>query len=433
MAEGTSSQPSVVEVLLALQASVSDLRAEVHDLRARVGSGENSVPAISEEMGEPRAPSPSLQRSTSRPSARDPPISSFSLADAAATWTEGSREVKLRELPRLGRGKGELPYGTWKWHVLAALDAARIASVLQADFPEGESDGIQEYYRAANAVLFHALLSAVKDIPVLGDGVVRLFGKPSSAREAWLAIKGHFVRLSANNRTFMLKRLQELDPREGESMEAFLGRCAKLQMDFAEYDLVLEDKLLITQVLSRLSIQWKTRAGLDGPLESLSWADVSSALQTEDNARRQSNTKSPEALLPLGWTRRTTGDALAADGRQKTQGSSSSTGAESGSGAALKTSGSPKQYPPRDRSQSPSKVRVPIVCWHCQQMGHLWGDCTSLPSGWKPGPQDKAKAEAAREEMRRRKLQSQKDKAAHAARSSEKSSPSSEGKCSQTL
>jgi hypothetical protein len=364
-------------------------------------------------------------------------MSSFSLSDAAAVWGDGSREVKLRELPPLGRGKGELPYGRWKWHVLAGLDAARLSPVLQADFPQGEPAGVREYYRAANAVLFHALLSSVKDIPVLGDIVLRLFGGPSSAKEAWGAIKAHFVRLSSNNRTFLLKRLQELEPREGEFMEAFLGRCASLQMDFAEYDLELEDSLLITQVLSKLSIQWKSRAGLDVSFESLSWADVSAALQTEDNARRQSNTKSPEALLPLGWTRRIAGEASPALGRQKLdQAPSESSGfgsAASGGGAAMRGFGPPRQQPQGRRNTSPDRVRVPVVCWHCQKVGHLWGECSSLPAGWKPSPEDKAKAEAAREEMKRRRLQSHKDKGAHAARAGQDSSSPTEGRCSQSL
>jgi len=212
-------------------------------------------------------------------------VSSFGLESAASSW-DSHKEIKLRELPKLGRGKDEVPYGRWKFHVLAALDAARLTPVLQTEYPEEASEQVQEFYRAANAVLFAGLLHAVKDISVLGDVVLRLYGEVSSGRLAWLHIKAHFVRLSDNNRTFLLKRLQELEPRDGESMESFLNRCAMLRNDFAEYDIELEHTLLITQVLSKLSIQWKTRAGLDRPLDALAWMDVALALQAEDNARR---------------------------------------------------------------------------------------------------------------------------------------------------
>ena len=56
-----------------------------------------------------------------------------------------------------------------------------------------------------------------------------------------------------------------------------------------------------------------------------------------------------------------------------------------------------------------------MVFWHCHKVGHLWGECNTKLEGWMPSGDDRAKAEALREEMKRRRLQSQKDKAAHGA------------------
>jgi hypothetical protein len=275
---------------------------------------------------------------------------------------------------------------------------------------------------------------------VLGD-VLRHYGKPSSARLAWLSIKSHFVRLSDNNRTFMLKKLQDLEPGVTESMESFLNRCAKLRNDFAEYDLVLEDHLLITQVLSKLSIQWKTRAGLDGkPYDSLVWEEVALALQGEDNARRQSNTKSPEALLPLGWTRRTAGEARPAAGGCEPSGKPShipkghpSTSSPALAAPAAGRPAGPRNAPHVANPQGEPKVSVPVVCWHCQNLGHLWPECQVKPEKWRPTAADRAKGEAKREELRRRKLQGEKDRAAHAAKAATQGEGPSDARASGAL
>lgn len=276
---------------------------------------------------------------------------------------------------------------------------------------------------------------------MLSDVVVRLYGNPSSARLAWLAIKAHFVRLSVNNRTFLLKDMQDLEPREGESMEAFLNRCALLRRKFAEYDLVCDDHLLITQVMSKLSIQWRTRAGLDGSLDAMSWEQVAIALQTEDNDRRASNTKSPEALLPLGWTRRSGGEPRSGASAQvppaRPRASPHAHVAEGNAAPAMGGSGVPKGKGPKGPNpQGETKISVPVVCWYCQEIGHLWSECSTKPKGWKPSPGDKDKAEATRNEMRRRKKQSLDDKAAHAARvagQSSQSEASAEARCSGEL
>jgi hypothetical protein len=428
MAE-SSAENVLLQAVKELQKTVAEMQSQIHELSSRPPArGQNPLSEVSGTHVPPPADSGTSRRTA------DIPLSSFSLEEAAASWGSG-REVKVKPFPPLGMGKGELPYGTWKYHVLAALDAAQLNPVLLSDFPEDQSAAIRGYYRTANTVIYHALMTAVQGIHVLGDTVVRLYGMPSSARSAWLAIKAHYVRLSASNRTYLLSTLQKLEPLENETMEAFLGRCAKLQMEFSEYGLVLEDELLITQVLGKLSIQWKSRAGLDRPLETLSWLEVSSALQTEDNARRQSNTKSPEALLPLGWTRRFSANAFPVTDSLESVSADPECGCGQNAypaGYAFRGYGPSRPKPQGERNFDPSQIRVPVVCWHCQQVGHNFNECPNLPAGWKPSPEDKAKGQAAREELRRRRLQAQKDRAAHVARADQSPAPS-EGKCSQTL
>lgn len=370
---------------------------------------------------------------------RDTPLSSFELSQAAAAWA-AQKSIKLQEFPRLGRGQGELPYGRWKYFVLAITDAAFLSPILQTEFPIEGSTEVQHYYRTGNALVFQALLSSVSGIPVLSDIVLRLYGQPSSAYFSWLAVQRHFVRLSANRQTYLMRRIHELEPRQGEHMEAFLNRCAALQTEFAEYDVPLDESLLITQVLSKLSIQWRTRAGLDHPIETLTWAIVAEALQAEDNNRRQSNLQSPEALLPLGFTRRSavseggarpvqvsvptqTGGAAPARkvvaGSHAGQGSSQQGGSGPTSGPGSRTQDRGRS---RSRSRTPSRSqgsRPPLVCWHCLRSGHAWEDCPTLPQDWRPTRQDRIEAERLRQE---RHMQSERDRAL-AAQSRQASKP----------
>jgi hypothetical protein len=360
----------------------------------------------------------------------------MSLEDVAAAW-DGHKELKLRELAKLGKGKGELAYSSWKTFALADLDAARLTPVLTLEYPEDASSEVQVFYKTANSVVFAGLIHAVKEINVLRDVVLRLHGHASSARFAWLAIKAHYVRVSHNNDLHLLTKLKALEPRERESMEAFLNRCNLLVKEYAEYDLVCDESLLISQVLSTLSSQWKTNAKLDRPLAGMSWESVALALQAEDNNRRTSNTDAPESLLPLGWTRRSGGGKVAsAEGSPSADQPPSSHDASAAPAGAGPKGGKGRPKPPTSRGAPPkgeTKVSAPVVCWLCKEVGHLYGECKSDRAGQKPSAQDRAEAEAKREELRRRREQSQKDKAAHAARAASQGESATEARASGAL
>jgi len=243
--------------------------------------------------------------------------------------------------------------------------------------------------------------------------------------------------VSSNNCLFLLSKGEAYEPRDGESMESFLNRGNLLRNEFAEFGLELEDSLLIAQVLRKLSIQWKSRANLDGTQSEYSWPQVAEALQKEDNDRRQSNTKHPEALLPLGWTRRS-GEARVASSGGDPSGEQHS-GPKGQASTSADASAAPALAPGKGKApkgaqpQGERTISAPVVCWHCHKVGHLWGECNTKPTGWKPSGEDRAKAEALREEMKRRRQQSQKDKAAHAARVAAQSESSGEAHCSAAL
>jgi hypothetical protein len=437
---------SLAKEMESLVKKVEDLQAQVSSLQAPGGgatpaqlgatvviasSGAGASSSTAVPLG---AAAPGASASVSLTS--DDISCSMSIDDAASAW-DGHKELKLRELAKLGRGKGELSYSSWKTFALADLDAARLTPVLTLEYPEQASAEVQAFYKAANSVVYAGLLHAVKEINVLRDHVLRLHGHVSSARFVWLAIKAHFVRASHNNDLHLLTKLKALAPREKESMESFLNRCNLLVKEYSEYDLVCDETLLISQVLSTLASQWKTNAKLDRPLAELTWDEVARALQAEDNNRRMSNTDAPESLLPLGWTRRS-GGARAASGDSGSSGeqppsnpdaNAAPAGATPKGGKWKPKHAAPKGAPP----QGEQRVTAPVVCWLCKEVGHLYGECKSDRAGQKPSAQDRAEAEAKREELRRRREQSVKDKAAHAARAASQGESPAEARCSGAL
>jgi hypothetical protein len=433
----------------ALEEKVAGLEGQVTSLQARAppdrevsqgeSHGEGSRAPLSRVVALDSGAIPgaiSLSRAAGEVSlASDSPLSSFDLATAASSWA-AHKEVKLRALAKLGKSKDELPFGRWKFMVLADLDAARLTPVLAQEFPVDASHDVQGYYRAANAVLFSALVHSVSSIAVLSDAVMGLFGNPSSSCLAWRAIKAHFVRLSSNNRLFLLSKVEAFEPRDGEDMESFLNRGNLLRSEFVEYGLAPDDGLMIAQVLRKLSIQWKSRANLDGPQSDLTWPQVAEALQKEDNDRRQSNTKHPEALQPLGWTRRSGEARVASSGGDPSKeqpsvfkGQAPLPADASAAPAFTRKGKAPKGAQPKgERTGS-----APVVCWHCLKVGHLWGECNTKPEGWRWSPEDRAKADALRDEWLRRRQQSHRDKAVHVARATSQSESPTEASCSAAL
>lgn len=342
----------------------------------------------------------------------------------AAPYGSGPRlvDIKMKDLPALGREKEQLPYPKWKVDALAIMEAAQVDFVLENPFSHHGTEEEQAWYAMCNRVVYVALLQAVRSIPVLSDAVRRLRGDESSAYESWQSIKSHFVRVSDSNHPWLLEKVQKLKPNDGESMESFINRCSNLKGEFETYGLELEDKLLITQVFSKLSVQWRKACGITD-FEGVSWEYVASLLQLEDNTRRQSNTQADDALLPLGWTKGGPGRGM---GHR-----ASSPPKERGSSRPTSPSKGPRSGPPSGERHGAYAVAPgkswgagpradgPIVCWFCKISGHGLNRCNKKPAGWVASDADKKKADEvkaklAAELQHKRKAQSEKDKA-HAA------------------
>ena len=220
-----------------------------------------------------------------------------------------TRELKLRDLPKLGREKDKdgkavgRPYLQWKEDAAAALEAVGGAVVIHEDPPSEDAprDDQVSYFRA-NALVFDKLLTATCDIPTLGDNVRRCRQHGNSSRLAWETIRSHYVRLAEGSESRLKAKLRALVPGQKESMESFLCRLNNLRGEFQDYGIEPQDVEFVAHVFEQLSLTWRQTSGFQGvPAQSISWGDLYNALIEQDNARRNSNTAVRDALLPLGW------------------------------------------------------------------------------------------------------------------------------------
>jgi len=357
-----------------------------------------------------------------------------SFQHSVAYWRRTGKDIRLATFPKVGaKDAAGMPYRNWRVCVMSSTDAAHVTCVVLTGQPsEGASQDDIDFYEAANALVYHHLLDAVANVSVLSDSVQRFLDMPNSAQLAWGAIKEYFVRSSDRMLTYLTAKLFTLSPKPKETMETFLNRCALLKSEYAQYDLELKDSDLISQVLSNLSRPWLLATGLhvDGPRRS--WAEVSRLLQTEDNARKQSDNRAPDQLLPLGVTRSEVQNPGRQAGGQANQAGGSSNGQGSRSGGnrtpSTNASGGTQQRsaganqrngqrsrpgsrgsspdrrvaPRRDQGSGPTrKVEVPPVCWLCLKTGHKYEDCPDKTAASRWTPENRAEADRIRKELKR--------------------------------
>ena len=183
-----------------------------------------------------------------------------------------------------------------------------------------------------------------------------------------------------------------------------------------EYNLTLDDSLLITHVFSNIDQTWRWMSGFaDIPSHMLSWADVSSALQKQDNSRRQGNQQS-QLIMPLGWISRVLYNrskeavAHAAQGKPpSTQTPKKDSESSAAPGEANAAEGSKTKYVPKggagggkphnsNTSQNPNsggqgqKKESFFICFCCFEFGHGCIDCPKRLPGWKITSESRAKA-----------------------------------------
>lgn len=366
-------------------------------------------------ISKPGLPSDPLDALDQTPSAA--PVSRVVPTLSATSVVPGSTTPlptiqRLKDLPKIGKDRDELPYFKWKVDARAYIDAAQLGAVLDKDPPNASSSPEwRAWFSHADAVVYAAILAAVGRVSILSDVIRRLQGQQGAAGKAWDAVHDHYVRLADTNQTYLMGKVRTLAPKEGENMEAFLNRCQALRDEFEAYNLQLDDNLLVTQVFSSLSHQWKQSCGLNQlSTAQISWQMASQLLQAEDNSRRQSNTEAEDALLPLGWTRRSKGGARQAEGRPKS--SSDPSSHAHAAGGRKGDSGSSGGGGARDRTKDDrrgDKGSSLIVCYCCFKTGHGCGACPTKEEGWRLTPEAKAKADQIRRE---RMEQSSRDRAA---------------------
>jgi gag-polypeptide of LTR copia-type len=342
---------------------------------------------------------------------RSPARSESSLADSDATGLGGTstwdgkssrlpKKVKVESLPRLGSKEKEgLPYHKWKVDARATIAAAYGAEwVLDIDPPtEEEPAELREWYEPVDKMVYAALLKAVSDVPILSDFVRRLQGTWGAGYKAWRTIKKHYVRMADTNRTYLASKLTSMKPKERESMESLLNRFELLREEYDQYGVPLSDELLITQVFSHLSQNWRVNTGLNGKdLSKMTWGEVKEKLQQEDNIRRQSNTTAEDATLPLGWTKGYAAAKVASAGESDAKD-------KPAVGLANKAGGSPPSKGKEKPKQggAPKEVKkqgegLLFVCYCCKKSGHVWTKCRNKPDGWVPSDEDKAEADRLR-------------------------------------
>ena len=211
--------------LAVMQENFDSLQADFRALRETVRGFGVSHPTEGREAPDPTLPgfTPVRARGAS-PSSRPPEVprdtsAQREVGDTASQLSEGEdpsgwdrlarqrllpEKVKVDPLPSLAvRGReGGQPYFRWRQVARSALAAAHCRSLLEIQPPTDEqSVEVRAWYLQATEVVYHALMRAVVDVPVLGDDVLRLEGTPGAAHRAWRLIQSFFYREAETNQS----------------------------------------------------------------------------------------------------------------------------------------------------------------------------------------------------------------------------------------
>jgi hypothetical protein len=387
--------------LMTLQAEVEKLQLVTTDLLKDRSQGLRPQ-ATSSKPRRPPAP-PSEDPSSDHGSVRS---LSPSRADSALNLEEGEndeewaavhlpKKVKVDALPKLGgKDKEGLPYPKWKVDAKAQLDAVPGVSWLFALSPPSQTAPaeVRSWYGMVDKAVYAQLLAATREVGVVGDKVRRYAGQSACSIKVWKMLKDHYFRVADTNALLLQGELQQLAPREKESMELFLNRVQLLVEKYHDYGLQVPEKDLVTKVFSNLSITWWNAVGKSGVGDTLDWDEVKEKLLKEDTRRRQANANSEDSHLPLGWTRRG-GQAKVSQGT----GESSDPQNAQAHFAGGKDNKGKKPYEGNNKAKGEEKPgqdrpKKAVVCFFDLKVGHSWQECRSKPEGWQPSDEDVKKA-----------------------------------------
>ena len=320
------------------------------------------------------------------------------------------KDIKIPVLPLLGRPPNALPYVKWVKSVKIKLAAIGAGAVLNPNWIPSTPEE-QIWWNTVNPLVFSALYDAITRYDTLSDNISRFCDDEGSGRLAWNAIKAFHVKLAEGNRETLMLDLNGLVPGDNESMESFLCRCNNLREKFLEYNLVLEDSLLISHLFGHIDPTWRWMSGFaEIPTDVLTWEDVSSALQKQDNQRRQGQKQNP-LILPLGWVPKdiyqkskiaAAHSAQGNKGAEQDQDSNEEASANAAQGST-KWKGHKKPHPGKvSTSDSPhtsftGKPSQFFICFCCFEFGHGCNDCPKRTEGWKVTKEARAKGMALRD------------------------------------
>jgi hypothetical protein len=349
-------------------------------------------------------------------------------------FTLNGREVKLGKLPRLirkdattGKSSGH-PYPRWTGLVDAQLDTINGTYVLEND-PPTMLDSVEkrEWFTLINKVVYNALLDVVAEIPILGSTVSRCRRNANSARMAWFEIEDFYTNKTELSEDTLVAKLYGMNPGPTESMRSYLNRYEELRTEYYTHGVTPDDNAFVRRVFATLAMQWRESVYQHvghRQTDKIAWEVMCEALLHQDGLRRVSNTSGPDALLPLGWTKREKG-AGSSRPAQGEYGNANAGGGQHKGGGYQKGGGNPNSKGGGKWEKPPPKPIM--VCFCCLKVGHTVHECPDKPKDWKLTDEQKRKAfEKKDAEAAKRAEQSAKAKAAHAE--SKGSSSSSKGK-----
>jgi hypothetical protein len=296
--------------------------------------------------------------------------------------------------------------------VEAALDAYGGSYVLRHD-PPGQSAPREqgEWYYRNNALVYNALLEAVREIPTLGNSVRRCQPSGNSARMAMATITEFFAHTSELTEDKLTRQLMAMSPTHGESMRSFLSRFDDLAGEYADHGLYAPPSQMVSQVFSHLDLTWRDGMGELGrrSLRNISWREFTESLLLQDERRRASNTRLPGAPQPFGWIPGARGKANAASATEVPP-LDQETGTAAPAGAG------------RPRTRSPGRREGVLICYCCLKAGHAANKCPTRTDEWRYTSEAKEQAEAVKVAMDAKKAKA-KEARAKEARATETTAP----------
>ena len=256
------------------------------------------------------------------------------------------------------------------------------------------SDGT--WWVQTNAVLFNALCLSVPE-NVRGK-LTALVGHGGSFRQGLLKIQELYFRPSPYTSFSLMDELNKFRPLPNEDMLSYTTRAQKLAELFQHFGEPLTESTLSLAVFRPLGELWnEVLQRLPGFTQLWQFEHLCRELLEEDYRRRlfykgQDRLRAPLHLQDWGSSgRKAVGNAYTATDAPEPDDVPAPTGSAHAAQSRVRSpqkSSSQTKFPSPKRfhqtSQSGTRPKSFLLCFHCKQWGHRWTNCSSLPTGWTP-------------------------------------------------